>query len=153
MGIKFDVWFSEKSLGKEKVLDFLKKKNLIFENEGAIWFKSTEFGDDKDRVLIKADGEKTYFLSDIAYLKNKFQRGFNRLIFFWGADHYGYIARLKAAAEALGYKKEQIDIIIMQLVHLMQFGQEVKMSKRSGIYVTIDELIDEVGLDVARFSF
>jgi arginyl-tRNA synthetase len=157
MGIKFDVWFSEKSLRQEKeiekVLDYLKNKNLVFENEGAVWFKSTEFGDDKDRVLIKADGETTYFLSDIVYLKDKFERGFSRLIFFWGADHFGYIGRIKAAAEALGYKKEQIDIIIMQLVRLMQEGQEVKMSKRSGIYVTIDELIDEVGLDVARFFF
>jgi len=157
MGIKFDVWFSEKGLEqkkeKEKVLDFLKKKGLTYESEGALWFKSAQFGDDKDRVLIKADGETTYFLSDIAYLKNKFQRGFNRLVFFWGADHFGYIGRIKAAAEALSFKKEEIDIIIMQLVQLMQGGQEVKMSKRSGIYVTIDELIDEVGLDVARFFF
>ncbi|MBI2038340.1 MAG: arginine--tRNA ligase, partial [Candidatus Nealsonbacteria bacterium] len=155
MGIKFDVWFSEKSLTqeKDKVLDFFKKKNLIFENEGAIWFKSTKFGDDKDRVLIKADKEATYFLSDIAYLKNKFKRGFGRLIFFWGADHYGYIGRIKAAAEALGFGKEKIDIIIMQLVRLVQAGQEVKMSKRTGVYVTLDELINEVGLDAARFFF
>lgn len=164
MGIKFDVWFSEKSLYQKnpaspaggevkKTSDLLKKKNLVYENEGAVWFKSTQFGDDKDRVLIKANGEETYFLSDIAYLKNKFNRGFKKLIFFWGADHYGYIARLKAAAEALGYKKEQIDITIMQMVRLIQAGQEVKMAKRTGIYVTIDELIDEVGLDVARFFF
>ncbi|MEK7071700.1 MAG: arginine--tRNA ligase [Patescibacteria group bacterium] len=157
MAIKFDVWFSEKSLYQKgevkKTSDLLKRKNLVYENEGALWFKSTQFGDDKDRVLIKENKEETYFLSDIAYLKNKFDRGFKKLIFFWGADHYGYVARLKAAAEALGYRKDQIDIIIMQLVRLMQGGQEVRMAKRTGIYVTIDELIDEIGLDVARFFF
>lgn len=157
MGIRFDNWFSEKSLYQKgeikKTLEFLKKKNLVYEKDQALWFKSTQFGDDKDRVLIKADGQETYFLSDIAYLKNKFKRGFKKLIFFWGADHYGYIGRLKAAAQALGYEKEQVDIMIMQLVQLFQQGKEVKMSKRTGIYVTIDELIDEVGLDVARFFF
>jgi arginyl-tRNA synthetase len=157
MGIEFDAWFSEKSLHEKKevknVLDYLKKNNLSYEKEEALWFKSTDFGDDKDRVLIKADGEKTYFLSDIAYLKNKFRRGFQKLIFFWGADHYGYINRIKAATEALGYKKEQLDIIIMQLVRLFEGGKEIRMSKRTGIYVTIDELINEVGLDVSRFFF
>jgi len=155
MKIKFDVWFSESKLGREinNNLNFLKNKKLVYEKEGALWFKSTQFGDDKDRVLIKAGGEKTYLTSDIAYLKNKFDRGFQKLIFFWGADHYGYVARIKAAAEALGYQKEQIDVIVMQLVGLMRDGQEVKMSKRTGTYVTLDELIDEVGLDVARFFF
>jgi arginyl-tRNA synthetase len=155
MRLEFDVWFSEKKLNKEtgKALEFLKKSGLTYEAEGALWFKSTQFGDDKDRVLVKAGGERTYLASDIAYLKNKFGRKFQKLIFFWGADHHGYIGRIKAAAEALGYKKEQIEIIICQLVRLMKDGQEVKMSKRSGIYVTIDELIDEVGLDVARFFF
>jgi arginyl-tRNA synthetase len=155
MGIKFDVWFSEKTLQKEvtKVIEWLRKKDLTYEKEGALWFKTTEFGDDKDRVLIKADGEKTYLASDIAYLKNKFDRGFGKLVFYWGADHYGYINRIKAAAVALGYKKEQIEVIIMQLVRLIQDGQEVKMSKRSGIYVTMDELLEEAGLDAARFFF
>jgi arginyl-tRNA synthetase len=157
MGIEFDNWFFEQSLYDKKevdnVLDYLKEKGLTFEAEGALWFKATQFGDDKDRVLIKADGEKTYLASDIAYLKNKFKRGFEKLIFYWGADHYGYINRIKAAAVALGYKKEQIEVIIMQLVKLIQGGQEVKMSKRSGIYVTIDELIDEAGLDATRFFF
>lgn len=157
MGIKFDTWFLEKSLHQKKevkkALDFLKKKNLAYEKEGALWFKSTQFGDDKDRVLIKADGETTYLASDVAYLKNKFERSFDKLIFFWGADHYGYIERIKAATEALGYKKEQVDIIIMQLVRLIQAGKEVRMAKRTGTYVTLDELIDEVGLDVARFFF
>jgi arginyl-tRNA synthetase len=157
MGIEFDNWFFEQSLYDkkevDKALEFLKEKGLTYEQEGALWFKSTQFGDDKDRVLIKADGEKTYLASDVAYLENKFKRGFGKLIFYWGADHYGYINRIKAAAVALGYKKEQVEIIIMQLVRLIQGGQEVKMSKRSGIYVTIDELIDEVGLDATRFFF
>lgn len=157
MGVNFDVWFSEKELYKKnavnKALDILKKKGLAYEQEGALWFKSTQFGDDKDRVLVKADGQTTYISSDIAYLKNKFERGFKKLIFFWGADHYGYINRLKGAMEALGYDKNDIDIIIMQLVKLFNEGQEVKMSKRTGIYVAMDELLDEVGLDVARFFF
>jgi len=157
MKIKFDVWFSEKKLYQKKeiakVLDILKKKNLSYESEGALWFKSTQFGDDKDRVLTKADGEETYLASDIAYLKNKFTRGFKKLIFFWGADHYGYVARILAAAEALGFKKEQIDIVVMQLVRLIQDGKEIRMSKRTGNYVTLDELIDEVGLDITRYFF
>jgi len=157
MGIKFDVWFSEKSLYQkkevDKVLEQLKNKNLCYKKQGALWFKSTNFGDDKDRVLIKANGEKTYFASDIAYLKNKISRGFDVLIYFWGADHYGYVARLKAAAQALGYKKEQLHIIVSQLVRLFADGKEMRMSKRTGNYTTLDELIDEVGLDIARFFF
>ncbi len=157
MGIRFDKWFSEKSLYKGKEVDEviieLKKKGFIYESEGALWFKSKDFGDDKDRVLVRADGIKTYFASDIAYLRNKFERGFERLIIFLGADHYGYVARIKAACDALGYKKEDIDAIVLQLVRLFENGKEVRMSKRSGIYVTIDELIDEVGLDAVRFFF
>ena len=154
-GIQFDVWFSEKTLSGDinKALDYLKAKNLAYEKEGALWFKSSSMGDEKDRVLIKADGEKTYIASDIAYLKNKFERGFDRLIYIWGADHYGYINRLKAGVQALGFNKEKVDIIIMQLIRLFEKGQEVRMSKRTGIYVTLDELIDEVGLDAARFFF
>ncbi len=155
--IKFDNWFSEKSLFKnkevDKILNWLKKKKLTYEKERALWFKSTKFGDDKDRVLIKSDAEKTYLASDIAYLKNKFDRGFDKLIYLWGADHYGYIGRMKAAVEALGYKKEQIDFIIMQMVRLLEKGKQVKMSKRAGAYVALEELVDEVGLDVARFFF
>jgi arginyl-tRNA synthetase len=157
MGIEFDKWFSEESLYKnkevDKSLDYLNKKGLTYEKEGALWFKSTQFGDDKDRVLIKSGGEKTYIASDIAYLKNKFERKFEKLIFFWGADHYGYINRIKAAAEALGYRKEQVDIIIMQLVSIILSGEQVRMSKREGIYKTIQELIEELGLDVVRFFF
>ena len=157
MKINFDVWFSEESLYKkrevERTLSYLKKKNLAYGKKGALWFKSTKFGDDKDRVLIKADGEETYFLSDIAYLKNKFARGFKHLIFFWGADHYGYIKRMEAAVKALGYEKKQADFIIMQLVRLFEKGKQIRMSKRTGIYLTIEELIDKVGLDVVRFFF
>ena len=157
MGIDFDVWFSEKSLHDNKeienVLKWLQDNNLIYEKDKAIWFKSEKFGDDKDRVLIKADGEKTYFTSDIAYLKNKFERGFDQIICIWGADHYGYIGRMESAVQALGYKEEQFKVVIMQLVRLIEKGKSVKMSKRKGIYVTLDELIDEVGIDSARFFF
>ena len=157
MGIKFDKWFSEKTLYKSKkvddVVEELTKRGFTYENEGALWFKSNLLGDDKDRVLVRADGVKTYFASDIAYLKNKFERGFDKLIIFLGADHYGYVPRLKAACHALDFNEENIDAVVLQLVRLFENGKEVRMSKRTGIYVTIDELIDEVGLDVARFFF
>jgi len=155
MKIKFDIWFSEKSLIKEiaKSLAFLKKKSLTYEKDNALWFKSTSFGDDKDRVLVKENGETTYLASDIAYLKNKFNRGFKKLIIFLGADHHGYIGRMKAAVEALGHDKEQLDFIIMQLVTLMESGEAKRMSKRAGVYKTIKELIDNLGLDVVRFFF
>jgi len=162
--IKFDVWFSEKSLYKnkeaDKILALLKKKKLTYEKEaaptggqGALWFKSTKFGDDKDRVLIKENGEYTYLASDLAYLKNKFERGFKKLIFFWGADHHGYINRIKAATEALGYKKEQVDFIIMQMVSVKEGDERIKMSKRAGKYIALEQLVNEVGLDAARFFF
>jgi arginyl-tRNA synthetase len=157
MGVKFDVWFSEKDLYKKGEVNnailLLSKKGFTYESEGAVWFKSKDLGDDKDRVLVRADGIKTYFASDIAYLKNKFQRKFTNLIFFVGADHHGYVARLKAAATAMGYDKSKIDMLVLQLVKLFENGKEVRMSKRAGTYVTIDELIDEVGLDVVRFFF
>jgi len=165
MGIKFDKWFSEKSLYKfsvinlilnkkdvDRIIKMMKVKDLIYDKDDAVWFKSTELGDDKDRVLIKKNNEKTYLVSDMLYLKNKFDRKFNKLIFFWGADHYGYINRIKAAAEALGYKKEQINIIILQLVTLFEKGKKVRMAKRTG-FIDLDELVDKVGLDVARFFF
>ena len=157
MGINFDTWFSEKSLYKkgevEKILKWLRDKDLTYEKEGALWFKSIQFGDDKDRVLVTNSGEKTYFASDIAYLKNKFGRGFDYLIYFWGADHQGYIKRMEGAVRALGYKREQVKFIIFQLVRLFEKGKQIRMSKREGTYVTLDELINEVGLDVARFFF
>lgn len=155
MKIKMDIWFSEKSLYKnkevDKVLALLKKKKLSYEKDSALWFKSTKFGDDKDRVLIRENGETTYFTSDIAYLKNKFDRKFKRLIFLLGADHYGYLGRMNSVAQALGYKKKQLDFIFFQLVHLLDGKKEIRMSKRAGTYIAVNELIAEVGLDATRF--
>jgi len=159
MGIKFNRWFRETDLHKgpvEEILGKLKSDKLTYEKDGATWLKSTEFGDDKDRVIITKEGEFTYFASDIAYHWDKIRRGYNILIDFWGADHHGYVGRMQAAIEIL--KKEEdwsgeLKIMIAQLVRLMSKGQEVKMSKRAGTYVTIDELIDEVGPDVTRFFF
>lgn len=161
MGIHFDKWFYETELHEKevrKVLDFLKKKSLSYEKDGALWFKSTEFGDDKDRVLIRAQEkttyeEETYLLSDIAYLNNKFKRGFDYLIIFLGAEHHGYIPRLKAAVSVLGYNKDRLAPIIFQLVRLIKDGQEVRMSKRGGVFVAIEDLLDEISNDVSRFFF
>lgn len=157
MGIKYDVWFSEKSLYKskkvEKTLSHLKTKGLAYEKEGALWFASTKFGDDKDRVLVKADGEETYLASDIAYIKDKKDRGFDKIIYFWGADHHGYVGRMKSAASALGHNPDDFIFLIMQLVKLFKEGKEVRMSKRVGVYVLLDELLDEVGPDATRFFF
>ncbi len=160
MGIKFDEWFSEKSLHDSgevaKALGELEKLGLIYKKEDATWLKTTDFGDDKDRVIITNKGEYTYFASDIAYHFNKIRRGYDILIDFWGADHHGYIGRLQAAMDM--YRKElnwsgELKIMICQLVRLMSNGQEVRMSKRAGNYVLLDELIDEVGPDVTRFFF
>lgn len=155
--VKFNTWFRESSLHAKKLdvkaLETLRNHDLIFEKEGATWFRTTAYGDDKDRVLIKANGEKTYFLSDIALRWNRFaQRGFEREILFLGADHHGYIKRLEAGMAALGYAK-RLDVQIVQLVRLMENGQEVKMSKRAGTYVALEDLVNDVGLDVARYFF
>ncbi len=157
MQIKFDHWFSEQKEIRnkgmiEKTVQWLKKKDLLYEKEGAWWFKSTKYGDDKDRVIIKSDGQPTYRAIDFAYHKNKFKRGFDKVINIWGADHHGDVAYLKGAVSEMGYKN-QLDIILMQFVRLTQQGKEVKMSKRAGTYVTMSELIDEVGHDIARFFF
>ncbi len=155
-GIKFDNYFSEKELqesGKvDEVIKILKEKDLIYEDEGAIWFKSTQFGDDKDRVVIKSDGQKTYFGSDIAYHKEKIDRGFDKLIDIWGSDHHGEVARTKGALAALGYQNK-LDVILTQFVRAIKDGKEMKMSKRAGTYVSVDDLIDEVGKDATRFFF
>lgn len=157
MRVHFDVWTSEKQLVTDgyidKAIDMLTEKKLTFETEGAVWLRTTQFGDDKDRVLVKSDGSKTYFASDCGYILNKMERGFTTLIETWGADHHGYIGRFRAAAEALGFPKEKIHFAIVQLVRLMKDGQEVRMSKRAGNVVGIDELIETVGHDVARFFF
>jgi arginyl-tRNA synthetase len=155
-GVKFDNYFSEKELqesGKvDEAIKLLKEKNLIYEKEGATWFKSTQFGDDKDRVVIKSDGQKTYFASDIAYHKEKIERGFDKLIDVWGADHHGEVKRTKGALKALGYE-DRLDVILTQFVRVLKDGQEMKMSKRAGTYVSVDDLIDEVGKDATRFFF
>lgn len=155
--VPFDVWYSETSLyqnGKiDQALEALREKGHIYEEDGATWFRSAAFGDDKDRVLIKKDGSYTYLLPDIAYHKDKLDRGFQKLINVWGADHHGYIPRMKAAIEALGYDKETLEVEIIQLVHLYKNGEKMKMSKRTGKAVTMRDLIDEVGLDAVRYFF
>ncbi|PLT35902.1 arginine--tRNA ligase [Bacillus sp. V5-8f] len=155
--VGFDVWYSETSLYKNGKIDdalaVLKERGHIYEEDGATWFRSTELGDDKDRVLIKQDGSYTYLTPDIAYHRDKLERGFEKLINIWGADHHGYIPRMKAAIEALGYDREQLEVEIIQLVHLYKNGEKMKMSKRTGKAVTMRDLIEEVGLDATRYFF
>ncbi len=157
MDVEFDEWFSEKTLHEsgviQNVIDELKQKNYVYEKDGAVWLKTSVFGDDKDRVLIRESGEPTYFAADVAYHKNKLERGFNKLINIWGADHHGYIKRMKAAIRALGYPEESLEVIIGQMVNLLRAGEPVRMSKRTGEMVTLEELLDEVGKDGLRFLF
>lgn len=159
-GCNFDVWFSERTLhtpdeqGKTAVtraFDKLRAADKLYEAEGALWFRTTDYGDDKDRVLMKSDGSHTYFASDIAYHSNKFDRGFDRLIDIWGADHHGYIARMQAAVEAMGHKG-QLDVPLGQLVNLLRAGKPVRMSKRKGTMITFEELLEMVGRDATRFT-
>jgi arginyl-tRNA synthetase len=156
-GVEYDVWFNEQSLhdsgAVRSTLEELQKKGYIYEKEGALWLKSTLFGDEKDEVVIRSNGTPTYFAADIAYHRNKFERGFTRVINIWGADHHGHVARLKGAMSAFGYDKDNLQVILMQLVRLIRNGEVVKMSKRSGQYITLRELMDEVGKDAARFFF
>ncbi len=155
--VAFDVWSSEQSIrdaGKvEKALQVLEEKGYLYENEGALWFKTTEFGDDKDRVLRKNDGSYTYLVPDIAYHNDKYQRGFDILVDFFGADHHGYIPRLKASMTALGNDANKLNVDIIQMVRLVSNGVEMKMSKREGNATTINELCDRVGVDAARYFF
>lgn len=152
-----DVWFSETSLYDENkvvpTIQKLKDQGYTYEAEGALWFKSTEFGDDKDRVLIKSDGSYTYLTPDIAYHLNKLDRGYEYLVDLLGADHHGYINRMKAAIQALGYNADQLNIDIMQMVRMVENGEVVKMSKRTGNAVTIKDLIDDIGVDATRYFF
>lgn len=156
MGIKFDTWLAEgkdlRDKGKiEEIIAWLKDKDLAYENEGALWFKSTQFGDDKDRVLIKSDGEPTYFALDCAYHKNKFaERNFQKCVNIWGADHHGDVARIKGFVKALGYE-DKFEILIHQFVRIVSEGKEVRMSKRAGNFILVDDLLKEVGRDVYRF--
>jgi len=157
LGVRFDQYYSENSLYQnkfvEKVIKELSTRNNIYESEGALWFKSTDFGDDKDRVLKRSNGEYTYFTPDIAYHQTKFERGFDLLINLWGPDHHGYIPRVKAACAALGYSPDKLEVLIVQLVTLYRRGEQVRMSKRAGEYVTLKELMEEVGADATRFFF
>lgn len=155
--VKFDVWYSETSLYKTGKIDatikVLKEKGQIYEKDGAIWLKTAALGDDKDRVLRKSDGSYTYFMPDIAYHKDKFERGFSKVINIWGADHHGYIPRMKAAMEALGFDRNALEVEIIQMVQLYKNGEKMKMSKRTGKAVTMRDLVEEVGLDATRYFF
>jgi arginyl-tRNA synthetase len=156
-GITFDNWYSEQSLfdeGKvDKALEKMKKKGLVYEHEGALWFRTTDFGDDKDRVVVRSNGATTYFASDIAYHFEKFDRGFDWVIDVWGADHHGYVPRLKGVVKGHDRDPEDLKIVLVQLVALLRDGVPVAMSTRSGKFVTLKEVVDEVGRDAARFFF
>lgn len=156
-GLTFDRYFSERSLYEndevQKTFKDLEDRKFLYESEGALWFRSTDFGDDKDRVVKKSNGDLTYLAPDIAYHRNKYGRGYNWLINLLGPDHHGYVARLKAACQALGHDVKEIEVLIVQLVSLFRKGEPVRMSTRAGEFVTLRELVDEVGRDAARFFF
>ncbi|MDO9230427.1 MAG: arginine--tRNA ligase [Syntrophales bacterium] len=156
-GVVFDLYFSERELyrdeGVEKLLRDLEEKGFIYREGEALWFRTTAFGDEKDRVVVRQNGAPTYFAADIAYHRNKFLRGFETVIDIWGADHHGYIPRMSAAVQALGHEKEALKIILVQLVNLLRDGKPVAMSTRSGEFVTLREVVDEVGRDAARYNF
>ncbi len=156
-GIVFDSWQSEKALYEsgavQAALEHLKARGLVYESEGAHWFRSTAFGDDKDRVVIKQDGQYTYFASDIAYHKQKLDRGFDEVIDLWGADHHGYIARVSAVLQGLGLPARSFKVLLIQLVNLLRNGKPVQMSKRAGEFVTLREVMDEIGPDTTKFLF
>lgn len=156
-GVEFDVWYRERELhaagALEDVIQLFKDKGYMYMKDGALWFRSTQFGDDKDRVIIKQDGTYTYATADIAYHYDKLKRGYNRLIDILGPDHHGYIGRMKAAVQALGYPDDTLEVMILQYVALLRDGQQVKMSKRAGEFITMQDLLDEVGKDAARYFF
>jgi arginyl-tRNA synthetase len=156
-GVVFDCYFSEKELyqedGVNRLLDALKDQGFIYSDGETLWFRTTAYGDEKDRVVIRKNGDPTYFAADIAYHQNKFFRGFDLLIDIWGADHHGYMPRLWAAIQALGHERNDLKIILVQLVNLLRAGEPVAMSTRSGEFVTLREVLDEVGRDAARYNF
>jgi len=156
-GISFDAWQSERELFRdgdvEKAIEDLRRRGFIYEKDGATWFKATDFGDDKDRVIIKNDGEYTYFTSDIAYHRKKIEKKYDEMIDIWGADHHGYIPRMHSVIEALGYPKEKLKVLLVQMVNLMRGGRPVQMSKRAGEFVTLREVVEEVGADTTKFIF
>ena len=157
MGVVFDVWFSERELYRSgevaRALEMLEAGDKAYRKDGALWLHTTEYGDEKDRVLVRANGEPTYFASDIAYHRDKMRRGFDTIIDIWGADHHGYVPRMNASMEAMGFGAEHLEVILGQLVKLFRGGEPVTMSKRTGEIVTLDELIEEVGVDAARYFF
>ena len=154
-GVEFDTYLLEASLAEKgaiaEAIERLRASGQVYDAEGAVWFRSSAFGDEKDRVVIRSDGTHTYFAADIAYVLDKFARGFDRAIYVWGADHHGTVARVKGVAEALGIEPERVEIVLYQFVSFLRGGDPVKMSKRAGTFVSLDELIDEVGTDAARF--
>lgn len=156
-GLVYDVWYRESTIHNsgaiEGTLSVLKGKGFVYEHEGATWLKTTDMGEEKDEVMIRNNGHPTYFAADIAYHKNKFDRGFDTLINIWGADHHGHVARMKKAMEAVGYDPARLEVILMQLVRLYKNGEILRMSKRTGTYVTLEELLEEVGKDAARYFF
>jgi len=156
-GVVFDLYFSERELyrddGVGKLLRMLEEKGFIYREGETLWFRTTAFGDEKDRVVVRQNGEPTYFAADIAYHRNKFHRGFETVIDIWGADHHGYIPRMSAAVQALGYEKNALNVILVQLVNLLRDGKPVAMSTRSGEFVTLREVVDEVGKDASRYNF
>lgn len=156
-GVSFDQWFSERSLHAEdairRTVEDLNRRGFIYESEGAVWFKSTAFGDEKDRVVIRANGVSTYFAADLAYHRNKYDRGYDKVVDIWGADHHGYVERMLAGVEALGRNREDLRIVLVQLVNLLRAGKPVAMSTRAGEFVTLREVVEEVGKDAARFIF
>ncbi|HEX5149645.1 MAG TPA: arginine--tRNA ligase, partial [Candidatus Limnocylindrales bacterium] len=157
LGVHFDVWTSEARLHDEgwveRAVDRLRERGQVYEQDGALWFRSTAFGDDKDRVIYRGDGRPTYFAADIGYVTEKFSRGFDHLIYIWGADHHGTVARVRNAAEAMGYDRDAVQVLLYSWVRFVRDGQEVSMSKRAGEFITLDELLEEVGVDAARWFF
>jgi arginyl-tRNA synthetase len=157
LGVRFDIWTTEASLHDDgwvdQALDRLRAGGHLYEQDGALWFRSTTFGDDKDRVLVKSDGNRTYFAADIGYVIEKFSRGFDHLIYIWGADHHGTVARVRNAAEAMGLDKDHVEVILTGWVHFLQNGQELSMSKRAGTFIALDDLLAELGVDAARWYF
>src|SRR5918996_2551781 len=156
MGVRIDRWVHQSALLRdglvEQAVTLLRERELAYEADGAIWFRSERFGDEKDRVLVRSNGEPTYFASDCAYLRDKFGRGFDRLIYVWGADHRGTVTRLRGGAEGLGHDPDRVEFILYQLVNLFRGGEPVRMSKRTGEIITLDEVLDEVGPDAARYT-
>ena len=155
--VNYDVWFSEQFLHDtgqvQRALNLLQERGCIYSHEDALWFKATDFGVEKDEVVVRNNGIPTYFAADIAYHLNKFERGFQRVINIWGADHHGHVPRMKAVVKALGYEPEHLQVVIMQLVRLFRGGEVVRMSKRTGQFITLEELVEEVGRDAARYFF